>query len=326
MPRSGGAREFASLDSTSGRFLDSTESEDLFGGRSTQYSGTWPVSGSMRSGAVYEQPMPALPTVASASSLLPTPNTMEMLPVREGEALERSLHRGDLNGSRRSQTANLRERVVAELVNEKVLPTPTAMDSKQSGGAEGSSNLTLTDVLQRGRTLPTPSVSNAQGNQRNNRGELLLPGVAESLLPTPRATDDQGGTHPLGRPKNQDNLATRLTRMRGPEESAPLLGTPTARDWKDGQFQPNVPTNGLLGRMVWDLSPSDELMPTPKAGDADFGLPRTSGRPPEMSTHLATRLEFTIGARSAERPANDPSSTGDRIEPLFSAGSELSDD
>lgn len=35
------------------------------------------------------------------------------------------------------------------------------------------------------------------------------------------------------------------------------------------------------------------LLPTPKAGDADFGLPRTSGRPPERSTHLATRLHYT---------------------------------
>lgn len=36
-----------------------------------------------------------------------------------------------------------------------------------------------------------------------------------------------------------------------------------------------------------------ELLPTPKAGDAVMGLPRTSGRPPEKSTHLATRIEYT---------------------------------
>ncbi|NMC34808.1 MAG: DNA cytosine methyltransferase [Veillonellaceae bacterium] len=36
-----------------------------------------------------------------------------------------------------------------------------------------------------------------------------------------------------------------------------------------------------------------QLLPTPKAGDADFGLPRTSGRPPEMSTHLATKIHYT---------------------------------
>lgn len=39
--------------------------------------------------------------------------------------------------------------------------------------------------------------------------------------------------------------------------------------------------------------PALTLLPTPKAGDADFGLPRTSGRPPERSTHLGTRLHYT---------------------------------
>jgi hypothetical protein len=27
--------------------------------------------------------------------------------------------------------------------------------------------------------------------------------------------------------------------------------TPTTRDWKDGSYQPNVPLNALLGRVVW---------------------------------------------------------------------------
>ena len=35
--------------------------------------------------------------------------------------------------------------------------------------------------------------------------------------------------------------------------SLTLLGTPTSRDWKDGP-RADVPVNGLLGRMVWDLA------------------------------------------------------------------------
>jgi hypothetical protein len=35
--------------------------------------------------------------------------------------------------------------------------------------------------------------------------------------------------------------------------SPALLGAPTSRDWKDGS-PADVPTNGLLGRMVWDLA------------------------------------------------------------------------
>lgn len=113
----------------------------------------------------------------SAVALLPTPNTMEHLPVREGEAYEKHLHRGDLNGSRRNAGSNLREVVVHDL-----LPTPAAADGSGSG-------------------------------RHNSTG-------------------------------HQDTL------------------------------------------------PGTVLLMTPKAGDADFGLPRTSGRPPEKSTHLATQLEF----------------------------------
>jgi DNA (cytosine-5)-methyltransferase 1 len=44
--------------------------------------------------------------------------------------------------------------------------------------------------------------------------------------------------------------------------------TPTARDHKDGQYNPNVPVNGLLGRAVW---------PTPTSADG-LGGPGNSGR------------------------------------------------
>ena len=45
------------------------------------------------------------------------------------------------------------------------------------------------------------------------------------------------------------------------------------------------------------------LLPTPKASDVVFGLPRTSGRPPERAGHLATRLHYTDFAQYA--PAID---------------------
>lgn len=35
------------------------------------------------------------------------------------------------------------------------------------------------------------------------------------------------------------------------------------------------------------------LLPAPSASDAIMGLPRTSGRPPEKATKLATRIEYT---------------------------------
>jgi len=63
-----------------------------------------------------------------------------------------------------------------------------------------------------------------------------------------------------------------------------LMPTPTASDHKAGRHQ--VGTGHSLTQAV-------HLLPTPAASDAVFGLPRTSGRPPEKSTKLATRLEYT---------------------------------
>lgn len=83
----------------------------------------------------------------------------------------------------------------------------------------------------------------------------------------PRQT--QGG-RPLGQPA-------------GPGVSA-LMPTPTASDHKAGRHQDG--TGHSLTQAV-------QLLPTPSASDAIMGLPRTSGRPPEKSTKLATRLEYT---------------------------------
>lgn len=47
-------------------------------------------------------------------SMLPTPNTMDSLPVREGEARKKQLHRGDLNSTERRFMGNIREDIVHE--------------------------------------------------------------------------------------------------------------------------------------------------------------------------------------------------------------------
>ena len=56
-----------------------------------------------------------------AQKLLPTPNTMDMLPARTGEALERTRKRGDMSRTTLTTISNLREAVVNDL-----LPTPMA--------------------------------------------------------------------------------------------------------------------------------------------------------------------------------------------------------
>lgn len=69
----------------------------------------------------------------------------------------------------------------------------------------------------------------------------------------------------------------------GPSDGA-LIPTPTASDHKAGRHQAG--TGHSLTQAV-------QLLPTPTASDGIMGLPRTSGRPPEKSTKLATRLEYT---------------------------------
>ena len=110
------------------------------------YSETWPTCGSMRNGVAYELPTSEHHTAGTGSSsllptptvgnhnesgncrdfggdithaltcnckLLPTPNTMDSLPARSGEAMERQLRRGEgPDASRRSTMGNLREDIL----------------------------------------------------------------------------------------------------------------------------------------------------------------------------------------------------------------------
>ena len=124
--------------------------------------------------------------------------------------------------------------------------------------------------------------------------------------------------YPDGQPWDMRRPTTpRQTQGRRPqrEPTGPGLGTlmptPTASDHKAGRHQDG--TGHSLTQAV-------QLLPTPSASDAIMGLPRTSGRPPEKSTKLATRLEYTdygdyapaiarweqVTGRAAPPPTNPP--------------------
>lgn len=64
--------------------------------------------------------------------------------------------------------------------------------------------------------------------------------------------------------------------------SSPTLPTPTAREGKTSD------TEVEWGRHSPALGAVSHHFPTPKAHDGEFGMPRTSGRPIEKSTHLQT--------------------------------------
>lgn len=125
--------------------------------------------------------------------------------------------------------------------------------------------------------LPTPTVGDKGGTEaRSGEGFGAPLGQIVRLFSTPDTVPDAPNTgsnsHKAG------NIVGLGNQVRA------LLSTPIARDHK------GVPQRGFN---VASLPRDVALLPTPKANDGDFGLPRTSGRPPEKSTHLATRLAYT---------------------------------
>jgi len=138
-----------------------------------------------------------------------------------------------------------------------------------------------------GKLLPTPtsnlgSNGGSQHPQKRRAGghSVSIQDVAEHLLPTPRASHgDKGG------PNQRDSAG---------HYDLPAIGNllPTPRASRGTS---TTETAYALGgeRSDEGRRHGEVLLPTPKAGDGDFGLPRTSGRPPERSTHLATRLHYT---------------------------------
>src|SRR5690606_5632384 len=166
-----------------------------------------------RDGVAYELPTSVPRTEGSGSSsspgLLPTPDAKlsDSGPVYArakrngsgGDDLTTTVHRhllpppratdrtkGGPNPRRSSGDIRLPSAV-------QLLPTPTAMDSKASGGS-GASDVTLTDAMVRGKLLPTPMTSYSartadewragrpagNGQVREAIGDLRI--IAEELL------------------------------------------------------------------------------------------------------------------------------------------------
>ena len=131
-------------------------------GHSELYSGSWPISGTTRAGRAYARPMWAHLTDGSASSsspgLLPTPT------VQDG-----ANNAGPSQWERNSKPLN-----VAAL---ELLPTPSACVANDGEGTE-------TWLARRERVKAAKVNGNGMGMPLT---------IAVQLLPTPQATDGQGG-------------------------------------------------------------------------------------------------------------------------------------
>lgn len=134
-----------------------------------------------------------------------------------------------------------------------------------------------------------------------------------ALMPTPTASDYKAGRHQVGTGHSLTQavqlLPTPVAQPSGNSPSEHLRKKPGRERVTDLAIiieNGMLPTGGLLptpqavnaSRSSAGYGPNlhevaTALLPTPTASDGIMGLPRTSGRPPEKSTKLATRLEYT---------------------------------
>lgn len=135
-----------------------------------------------------------------------------------------------------------------------------------------------------GALIPTPTASDHKAG-RHQDGTGMSLSQAVQILPTPVAQPSGNSPEAHLRKKPGRERITDLAILveNGLLATGGLLPTPQA-------------TNATASSTGYGANLHEvarELLPTPKAGDAVMGLPRTSGRPPEKSTHLETRLEYT---------------------------------
>jgi len=144
-------------------------------------------------------------TFNAIKNLLPTPNTMEHLPAREGEARERQLRRGGTTSKRKS-SGNLREDILQIL-----LPTPAV-------GHVRNHDEPIDDYLQRRQDY-------LEGRTKGMPGASLGVAVRMQMLPTPAARDHKDGTaeHERDGVIQTDTVARAII-----NSGEVLLGTPRA--------------------------------------------------------------------------------------------------
>src|SRR5574343_911329 len=164
-----------------------------------------------------------------------------------------------------------------------LLPTPRTSDTN-GAGVHGDGGMDLRTAV---TLLPAPRATDGTKggpNQRGSSGDLMLPSAVQLLAPPAAAT-----------PSTMTPTGSAPVRAAGhaqtPSGDVPLLPTPTARDWKDGHPQPNVPTSGLLGREAWNL------LPTPTAADSRA----SGGSTPSDVTLTDAVVRTSLGATTNQR-------------------------
>jgi hypothetical protein len=126
--------------------------------------------------------------------LFPTPNTMEHLPARTGEARERQLYRGG-STSRRNSSGNLREDILD------LMPTPVASEGTKAPSQQTSATKSKTGQVWLSNVAKDLEQKDAQRTQTNwgkfepaiRRWEAIIGRSA----PEPTKPDGKEGNHRL---------------------------------------------------------------------------------------------------------------------------------
>jgi len=176
-------------------------------------------------------------------NLLPTPNTMDTLPVRSGEARERNLLRGGAT-SRRISSGNLREDVVYLLPKTNLLPTPNTMEHREIKTPEQIAELK----------------AKSPGGYRNLRETVVneMP-----MLPTPKALDGIKGNLKTSQERLDSGHQVDLPNVAIDINNSPAI----KRDW--GKFESAV--------RLWEQEIEREA-PSPTKPDGKEGAHRLSSK------------------------------------------------
>lgn len=160
----------------------------LFCEHSEPFLGTWPASGWMHAGSVYEPLMSAPLTPDSGCSsqpghLLGTPRTSSSNGVGRYEESERGT-RGRLEAQ-------------VDLLARALLPTPTATPygNNQSPSPGASVRPSLDSLASSGALLPTPRASDGEKggpNQKGSSGDLMLPSAVMRIGASTSPPSDAG--------------------------------------------------------------------------------------------------------------------------------------
>lgn len=184
---------------------ETPQTEGLLCAHLDVFSGTFPTSGSMRSGEAYELPTwePATDVSASSSLLLtPVASEGEKATFQQGSA-QRSLT------GQPFLTNQIRD--VYDL-NARMLPTPTVSDTN-GAGKHGDGGLDLRTAVS---LLPSPRASEGEKggpNMRGSKGDLMLSSAVHRLIgESTNPPSDAGKLDSEGQLLGQQNL---LGAMRG---------------------------------------------------------------------------------------------------------------